>query len=342
MRGRRRRRLDREQAERRGELLGILRRELPLGLRGERRRAEPEEEVAPLVEPLAQPAAPPPSRAGTRRGGVRAPRRPPRARARRARRPPRGRAGAPSARAAPRSGRETRRRRRGRARPSRRGARRTRSTMSARSMSRSSSSSRRTSESRRSNGPSNASRSSSSSRTATGMRARLAALPDAALRDRHLRALRHGPARLGRPLAVGAEELAPHEVRGAEHEDDDRHPRVQAQAGDVVRGIDAQQLLEEAPEGVVGDVEREQSGRPDLEALADPDQQQRTRARPRSARRGTSGGRSRCSGTAAAGARDRSSGPTAASSACRTAPGSTSCRCGRCPARAASPARSRP
>ena len=54
MRGRRLRRRRREHAERGGELLGLLLGELALGPRRERRRAEPEEEVAALVEPVAQ------------------------------------------------------------------------------------------------------------------------------------------------------------------------------------------------------------------------------------------------------------------------------------------------
>ena len=101
-------------------------------------------------------------------------------------------------------------------------------------------------------------------------------------------------------------------------------------------GSIAQQLLEEAAEAVVGDVEREQRRRPDPEAPADPDQQQRRRRGPRSARRGTSGGRSRRSRYCERPVRGVDlRGPTAASSACRRAPGSTSCRSGRCPARAA-------
>ena len=48
-------RLDGEPAQRRDELLGILRRELALGLRRERRRADAGRRVAALVEPAAQP-----------------------------------------------------------------------------------------------------------------------------------------------------------------------------------------------------------------------------------------------------------------------------------------------
>ena len=138
VRERRRRRLGRERAQRRRELLGILRGERPLGPRRERRRAEPEEAVALRLEPLGEPA-----------GGLLDPPvlgEPPRellgrlarARGRRARPPRPGRARAPSARAAPRPARGTRRTRPGRARRARRGARRTRRTISATSTSASS------------------------------------------------------------------------------------------------------------------------------------------------------------------------------------------------------------
>ena len=50
-----RRRLGRERAQRRGELLGLLRREPALGPRRERRRAEAEEAVALGLEPLREP-----------------------------------------------------------------------------------------------------------------------------------------------------------------------------------------------------------------------------------------------------------------------------------------------
>ena len=45
-----------------------------------------------------------------------------------------------------------------------------------------------------------------------------------------------------------------------------RRPRI------LVRRVDAQQLLEEAPEAVVGDVQREEPRPPDLEAPVDPEQ----------------------------------------------------------------------
>src|SRR6185312_7008122 len=56
VRGRRRRRLDREEAQRAGELLRILRRQLPFRLGRERCRPQAEEEAAALLEPLAEPA----------------------------------------------------------------------------------------------------------------------------------------------------------------------------------------------------------------------------------------------------------------------------------------------
>ena len=132
---------------------------------------------------------PPPSSGGTRRAGARAPRPPPRARGRRARPPRPGRARAPSARAAPRSGRGTRRTPPGRARraPSHSASRSTKAiTIAAMSTSAGSSSSFRSSVRSRSKGPSNASRSSSSSRT-TMARRTLAAGSDAAARDGHRR-----------------------------------------------------------------------------------------------------------------------------------------------------------
>src|SRR3954447_6695594 len=94
---------------------------------------------------------------------------------------------------------------------------------------------------------------------------KLAALPDAALGHGHRRA-----GGLDLPLAADAtldrfvtDELPPDEERGRDDEDDDRDPRVQPQPEPLVRRIDAQQLLEEAPEAVVRDIESEQGGRPD-------------------------------------------------------------------------------
>ena len=54
----------------------------------------------------------------------------------------------------------------------------------------------------------------------------------------------------------------------------DRDPRVQPQAGEVMRGVDAQKLLEEAAEAVVGDVQRKEPGRLDPPPSRDPQQQQ--------------------------------------------------------------------
>src|SRR5205807_2157562 len=123
----------------------------------------------------------------------------------------------------------------------------------------------------RSNGPSKASRSSSSSRTIIAET--LVAGADAALRHGHGGPLRHDPAR-ARPLDTGLrpDELPPDEERRRQHEQDDRDVRVQAQAEVRVRGIDSQQLLEEAPEGVDGDVEREQRGPADAEVAVDEQQ----------------------------------------------------------------------
>src|SRR5439155_16177768 len=131
-----------------------------------------------------------------------------------------------------------------------------------------SSSSLRTSVRSRSNGPSKASRSSSSSI----MRGNLAGGPDAPARDRHRGALGHLPTGGPRLVLAAANELPPDEERGRRDKDGDRDPRVQPQAGEVVGRIDPDQLLEEAPNGVVRDVEREQRRR--LEAEAAVEQQQ--------------------------------------------------------------------
>ncbi len=60
----------------------------------------------------------------------------------------------------------------------------------------------------------------------------------------------------------------------AADEDDDRDPGVQPQAQELVRRIHAQQLLEEAAEAVLGDVEREQAGGSDSEAFCHVEQDQ--------------------------------------------------------------------
>src|SRR5438445_5074845 len=137
-------------------------------------------------------------------------------------------------------------------------------------------SSRRTSVRRRSNGPSKASRSSSSSRTnmrAHYRRARTSGKSAAAARNRHRRparrATRDGLCRL---VLAPVKELPPDEERRREHERGGRDPRVQPQPKEMVRGVDPQQLLEEAAEAVVGDVEGEQRRR--SEANAPVEQQQ--------------------------------------------------------------------
>jgi hypothetical protein len=63
--------------------------------------------------------------------------------------------------------------------------------------------------------------------------------------------------------------LPPDEERDRGHEEHDRQPGVEAQAGDLVRRVDAQQLLEEAAKGVDGDVEREEGRRAQPEDAAD-------------------------------------------------------------------------
>src|SRR3954453_21175181 len=146
-----------------------------------------------------------------------------------------------------------------------------RTTIPATSTSASSSSSLRMSVSSRSKGPSKASRSSSSSRTIIA--GTLAPGADATLRDGHGRPLRDDPLR-ARAIraALPADELPPDEERRREHEAHDRNVCVQAEAEVLVRRIDAQQLLEEAPEAVPGHVEREQRRPPDAKAAVDEQQ----------------------------------------------------------------------
>ena len=64
-------------------------------------------------------------------------------------------------------------------------------------------------------------------------------------------------------------------------EEDDGHPGVDAEPGEVVRRVDPEQLLEEAPEAVVGDVEREERGRPEGVAPVEPEEEQRLPRDPR-------------------------------------------------------------
>ena len=74
---------------------------------------------------------------------------------------------------------------------------------------------------------------------------------------------RDSPARAGAALDVGE----PHQAAGAEDRGDEK---VQPQAEDVMGGVDAQELLEDAKAGVAGDVEGEQPGRAD--GVGDPSQ----------------------------------------------------------------------
>ena len=66
-----------------------------------------------------------------------------------------------------------------------------------------------------------------------------------------------------RPAGAGAalDVNEPHQAAGAEDRGDEE---VQPQAEDVMGGVDAQELLEDAKARVAGDVEGEQAGRADL------------------------------------------------------------------------------
>src|SRR5215218_6556695 len=101
----------------------------------------------------------------------------------------------------------------------------------------------------------------------------LAGGPDAALGDRHCRALRLLATWASRLVLAAAQELPPDEEGRRDAEDDDRDPRVQTQPGEMVRGIDAQELLDGAPRRVVRDVEREERRRPEAEAAVEQEQQ---------------------------------------------------------------------
>ena len=74
----------------------------------------------------------------------------------------------------------------------------------------------------------------------------------------------HPPLRLRRPRAApaawrwGPVALREDVPRDAHDDPDQRHPGVEPQPGDVVRGIDAQELLAEPPDAVEGDVGGEQ------------------------------------------------------------------------------------
>src|SRR6476646_10519443 len=94
----------------------------------------------------------------------------------------------------------------------------------------------------------------------------LVPLPDAALGHGHRRASGNLAATTGASLhPFVPDELPPDEEAGRENEENDRDPRVRPQAEEVAGRVDPEQLLEEAPEAVVGDVEREQPRRPDPE-----------------------------------------------------------------------------
>src|SRR5262245_1076579 len=84
--------------------------------------------------------------------------------------------------------------------------------------------------------------------------------PDALLGYRH---------RLGllrrRPLTAMPRSLPPDEERGRGDDRDPGHPDVQAQAGDLVRGVDPQRLDPEPADAVDEDVEREEVARPEPE-----------------------------------------------------------------------------
>src|SRR5215210_1918634 len=94
----------------------------------------------------------------------------------------------------------------------------------------------------------------------------LAAVPDAAFRDRQLLSRsgsfspRAGPSRSLTPP------LAPHEAGDGEKKEDHGDPEVEPHPEELVGGVDAQQLLEGTPERVPGDVETEETRRLDREA----------------------------------------------------------------------------
>jgi hypothetical protein len=76
----------------------------------------------------------------------------------------------------------------------------------------------------------------------------------------------------GEPAGAPDPELdasEPGEPRGGQDRGDEE---VQAQPEDVVRRVDAQQLLEDAERRVPGDVEGEEPGRADLAVAAKPDE----------------------------------------------------------------------
>ena len=349
-------RLDGERPDHLGERLRGLRAELGLGpRRRERRRAEPEVTVAGGLEARREPLG----------ALLRAPvlGEPPRELLGRDLGLELGELGvllgeerlAPSARAAPRSARGTRRTRRGRAGRAPRGAARNAITISARSTSRSGSSSRRTSVSSRSNGPSNASRSRSSSPTVRAVPLIARQASPATGRGLSGRPSSAAPGRAGvavSTLGGPSPPLPPrpitcHQMKNTVEPTKriDRHPGVEPEPGDVVGRIDSQELLEEAAEAVVRDVEREERRRAERVAPVEPEEQRDAGEVPEELveERRVVGGRSEVlRGDARLVERVDLRAPTGGASACRRAPGSTSCRCGRSPARAAAPARRRP
>src|SRR5918999_2978498 len=87
-------------------------------------------------------------------------------------------------------------------------------------------------------------------------------------RDGHRLWLRR---RRGRVRAV-PRPLPPDEERAGEDDGETGDPRVQADAGDLVRGVDAEELDPEPPDAVEEDVQREQPARPDPEEPLDGEQ----------------------------------------------------------------------
>ena len=71
----------------------------------------------------------------------------------------------------------------------------------------------------------------------------------------------------------GRPDLPPDEERARREEDDQRDPGVEAQTEEVPGRVDPQQLFEEAPEGVVGDVEREERRRAEADPPIEPQQE---------------------------------------------------------------------
>ena len=81
-----------------------------------------------------------------------------------------------------------------------------------------------------------------------------------------------GPAARGEPAGGAGAPLDASEPRQAGRAEQRGDEEVQAQAEDVMGGVGAQELLDDAETRVAGDVQREQPGRPDRAAMAEPDQ----------------------------------------------------------------------